>query len=169
MRLLSKISDILDYAASTLAGIITVVLTTITLAGVIYRFVLDNPIVWVYEFTVVCFAWMIFLGMSMAFKRKEQISLTFLSEALPEGPRVWLNRLILIIVLIFLVISTREGLAVSQSTWYQVYNTVPISKGFFYASLPVSAVISFVHILVDFLETFKNSDSNKNSKTGVEV
>jgi len=116
MRLLSKISDILDYAASTLAGIITVVLTTITLAGVIYRFVLDNPIVWVYEFTVVCFAWMIFLGMSMAFKRKEQISLTFLSEALPEGPRVWLNRLILIIVLIFLVISTREGLAVSQST-----------------------------------------------------
>jgi C4-dicarboxylate transporter DctQ subunit len=169
MRLLSKISDILDFAASALAGIITIVLTTITLAGVIYRFVLDNPIVWVYEFTVVCFAWMIFLGMSMAFKRKEQISLTFLSDALPEGARVWLSRVILLVLLVFLVISTKEGVAVSQSTWYQVYNTVPISKGLFYASLPVSAVISFVHILLEFLETFTGSEKKETVQSGVEV
>ena len=45
MQILRKTSDILHSYTSVLAGIIVSVLTVLSVIGVIFRFVFDNPIV----------------------------------------------------------------------------------------------------------------------------
>ncbi len=77
MNFIKKLSDVLDAIVSFISGFLMAVLTIITLSGVVFRYVLGNPISWVYEFTIVSFAWMIFLGTAMAFKKNEHISLAF--------------------------------------------------------------------------------------------
>ena len=59
MNFIKKLSDVLDAIVSFISGFLMAVLTIITLSGVVFRYVLGNPISWVYEFTIVSFAWMI--------------------------------------------------------------------------------------------------------------
>lgn len=152
MKTIKKISTILDLVSSTFAGVLVVILSTFTLTGVFYRFILDRPIVWLYEFTIVSFSWMIFLGMAMAFKKHEHIALSFVVTALPPKVQYYWRQGIYAICLVFLAVAIFGGFNVVRGTWGQMYNTIPLSRGLFYLSMPVGAFVSIFHILSEMIE-----------------
>ena len=156
MAFLRKLSDTLNKVISIFSGVIMVFITIISFAGVISRFIFNSPITWTYELSIVCFSWVIFLGMSMAFKSKDHMSLTFITNALkaPRLKMVW-EEAIYVICIFFLIVAFYCGLEVSLSTWYQRYNTLPaVSKGLFYLSMPVGALASIIHISVHMMDIF---------------
>ena len=51
-----------------IASIAMVVLTLVTAAGVVMRYIVKNPILWQEEVQAFCQVWMIFLGASVAFR-----------------------------------------------------------------------------------------------------
>lgn len=147
MKILDKLSHILDEVTSTISGALMSILSLATLGGVFFRYVLGSPLDWIYELTIVSFSWMIFLGMAMAFKNNEHIAIGFVVENLPPRAKYMLKQVIHLIILIFLIIAFYHGLKVTMGTMRQFYDTIPIPKGIFYLSFPVAAVPSFVHVL----------------------
>lgn len=152
MNVLKRISDALDNVVSTLSGAFMTVLTVLTLIGVFFRYVLGSPIAWVYEFTIVCFSWMIFLGAAMAFKNNEHISLTIVVGNLPPKLQYWWRQVIFAICIVFLAVGIFHGFKVVGGTWGQTYNTIPVPKGVFYLSFPLAGIPAIIHLIVQMFE-----------------
>lgn len=151
VKLLGKISDFLDAIASIVTVILVAFLSVLIFAAVLWRYVLNNPITWQYEVTLVCLSWVIFIGMSMTFKHKEHMSLTFITNRLKSKVKVvWLD-VIDLVCIAFLVMGIITSISIVQNTWSQMYMTVALSRGLFYLSFPIGAFISIVHLVYHIL------------------
>lgn len=144
---LTKISAILDKITGCIVATILAVISLIIVYSVVMRFIFNDPVQWQYELTLLSMSWMIFLGMPMAFHKEEHMCLTFVSERL--SPKVWwiYKTIIDVLLIAFLVIGLKESIAVMQSTWATLYQTIPVSKGWFYLAFPVGCAISIVHLV----------------------
>lgn len=157
-KFFGRLSKALDKVATVITVALMVFLTILIFAAVLSRFILNNPIAWQYEATLVCLSWVVFIGMSMTFYRKEHMRLTFIINAI-KRPGVWAGWMdaLDIIVIVFLLIGIKESISVTQSTWSTFYNTIPVRKGLFYLSFPIGAAFSIVH-LVEQVLTRRPSD-----------
>jgi TRAP-type C4-dicarboxylate transport system permease small subunit len=147
MIFISKLSDGLNDLAERLAVMLLAVLSLLTFGGVIARYVFNSPIVWLYETTLVIFSWLIFLGVSIAFKREEHINLDLINKYLSPKGAVILRMITQVLIAVFLLIVVKDGIDVIQDTMTQKYITINLSTGWFTAAFPVCAVVSLIHLL----------------------
>ena len=112
-KFFGKLSNALDKVATVITVALMVSLTILIFAAVLCRFILNNPISWQYEATLVCLSWVVFIGMSMTFKTSEHMCLTFITNKLPANTKaVWMD-LIDLLLIAFLVIGIVKGIAVT--------------------------------------------------------
>lgn len=156
-ELFEKLSVTLNKIASFIACVDIAVLCVLIFISVVSRWIFNNPIAWQYEATLVGFSWLIFIGMSMTFRHKEHMALTFVTNALKRPLRVvWMN-VIDLLCIAFLAIAFVCSISVVQSSWANVYMTIPVSRGIFYLPFPIGAVFSIVHLVTHILH--RNTDN----------
>jgi TRAP-type C4-dicarboxylate transport system permease small subunit len=161
---IKRIRDVLHAISGCIAVISVILLTVINFIGIISRFVFNYPLEWTFELSILCFSWVIFLGVGMAFKNSDHMALTFISFNLPEKTQYYWRQAIHILCMLFLIIAFVEGLRITGATWGQTYNTIPVSKGLFYCSLPAGSLAGFfnlLYILLDFTISTKDSKSGE--------
>lgn len=79
--------SISDQIEETLIALILGLMTLITFANVIARYVFNSNILWGLEATVFLFAWMVLLGVSYAVKHSLHLGVDILVISLPPRPR----------------------------------------------------------------------------------
>ena len=97
-----------------LASIALAVLTLVTFAAVIMRYVLKAPLLWQEEAQAFCQVWMIFLGASVAFRQGSIVAIEMVVDALPEkGKRImeYVVDMIVIFTLTFLMVKSQQYIA----------------------------------------------------------
>ena len=97
-----------------LASIALVVLTLVTFAAVIMRYVLKTPLLWQEEAQAFCQVWMIFLGASVAFRQGSIVAIEMFVDGLPEKKKKIMEYVIDIIViftLTFLMVKCQQYIA----------------------------------------------------------
>ena len=157
---LTKISGILDKITGYIVAFILAAISLIIVYSVVMRFIFNSPVQWQYELTLLSMSWMIFLGMPMAFHKEEHMNLTFVASRL--SPKLWwvYKTVIDLALIAFLAIGFKESISVMQSSWSTLYQTIPVSKGWFYMAFPVGCAISIVH-LVTLIVNRKSEDAPK--------
>ena len=77
----SKLVDRLEYLLSFIcfSGMLSAVLVQ-----VFYRYVLQDPLIWPYEFSVYCYIYIVYFGAVMAVRRGTHISFNMLYDLLSE-------------------------------------------------------------------------------------
>ena len=96
-----------------LASIALAVLTLVTFAAVIMRYVLKAPLLWQEEAQAFCQVWMIFLGASVAFRQGSIVAIEMVVDALPEkGKKImeYVVDMIVIFTLTFLMVKCQADL-----------------------------------------------------------
>ena len=97
----------LDHAVGWLsegaAAILVLVEIVILLAGVIWRYALDNPLVWVGELGEMLFLWLVSLGAVIALRRSEHMRMTVLVGRLSPVARSFLARITALAATIFVI------------------------------------------------------------------
>ena len=89
MYFIHKINDLVMKFITGFSLTLLSILTVATMGGVVYRYVLKSPVVWLYEFIVLVFAWTVFSGVALAYSKKEHIHLTFVMNAhTPRGQKI---------------------------------------------------------------------------------
>lgn len=83
----SRIGQFVDRIEETLIAVFLGLMTAITFANVIARYVFNDNLLWALEATVFLFAWMVLLGASYAVKRSLHLGIDLLISVLPPGPR----------------------------------------------------------------------------------
>lgn len=128
-------------AALVLAIVVLVV------AQVIFRYAVQEPIVWSEQFTTLCYQWLSFLGAALAVRYRAHFGVDFVVRLL--GPRFrtsleWLEHVVVWLLALFMVV---YGWRIVESSALQMYPTLPFSVGTGYLVLPISGVL---FILMDW-------------------
>lgn len=147
MKALDKFCGLLDTIATFITAVLMIFLTVLIGVNVISRFILNSPIAWQYEATLVCLSWVVFIGMSITFRNDEHMRLTFVSNAMPEKMQnIWLV-VMDVLVLLFLAYGGYCSISVVQNAMPTLYQTIPVSRGLFYMPFPIGCLLSIVHII----------------------
>lgn len=147
MKAFDKLCNILNLLVSIVTVGIMLFLTLLITFNVISRFAFNNPIPWQYEATLVTMSWVVFLGMSITFANDEQMRLTFVRDALPEAMRDKFMAVLDFIVILFLAAGCFYSIAVTKNAFQTYYQTIPVSKGWFYLPFPIGCVVSILQII----------------------
>lgn len=81
----TRIGKITDYAEETLIAVFLGLMTLLTFANVVVRYVFNDNILWALELTVFMFAWMVLVGASYGVKKHFHIGVDVIINIAPDG------------------------------------------------------------------------------------
>lgn len=134
---LAFIEKLLRFAVAALVVAIAVLVG----AQVVFRYAVQEPIVWSEEFTTLCYQWLSFLGAALAVRYRAHFGVDFVVRLL--GPRwktplEWIEHGVVWLLAIFMVV---YGTRIVESSAAQMYPTLPFSVGTGYLVLPISGLL----------------------------
>ena len=159
MKKFDKFCEVINNIASAITVAMMVFLIILITWSVISRYCFNNPVTWQYEITLVCLSWIVFIGMSMTFHNDEHMRLTFVANAMnPKMRAIWLT-LMDAFCLVFLIVAGYLSISVVQNAFPTIYQTIPVSRGFFYLPFPIGACMSVFQIINVGYKRIKNAEN----------
>ena len=120
--------------------------------GVFCRYVLGTPLSWSYELSILIFVWVTFLGAGLALKRGAHVRFDFLVQGLPEPWSRAVRTTGLAVVTALSLCGVVLGGRVFVGTVTQRFQTIPLSRGWMYAGLPVGMLCMTVHAIESLMD-----------------
>jgi TRAP-type C4-dicarboxylate transport system permease small subunit len=120
---------------------LVVTIVVMVAAQVIFRYAVKEPIVWSEEFTTLCYQWLSYLGAALAVRYRAHFGVDFVVRLLDprwKRPLEWLEHGVIWLLALFMVV---YGGRIVESSWVQMYPTLPFSVGTGYLVLPISGVL----------------------------
>jgi TRAP-type C4-dicarboxylate transport system permease small subunit len=143
-----------EIAGAMLLAVMCVV-ATVQVAG---RYLLASPPAWTEEMATLLFAWLVFVGASLALKRNEHFALDVVVTLLPDLPRRIVQGGVLIMVLVFCVLLIWYGVRLAIGAWNVTTAVLEIPRTWLYASVPFGGGLMFLRTLEAIARWWKPSD-----------
>ena len=135
---------VLDRAVEFTLGAILAVLVAIGGLQVVFRFVLDNPLAWVLEVSVILMVWATMLSGYVGVRRNSHLSADFLGVTMKPATRWALDGLTMLLCLVFLAVYGWTSLDVIDAMEGIPFTSIPVTQPALYWSLPAGAVLMAV-------------------------
>ena len=144
---MDKIGDILEKWIMGFLGVLCCLLIVIGFAQVFFRYVLGYSLYWSEEAMRYLFIWVVFLGLGPTLRHKGHVALEIIPNSLGGRARFWLERLTLVLVLIFCLVLTWYGGIVTVKTFRYLSPAMEISLAFIYGPLPLGGLAAIFYTL----------------------
>jgi TRAP-type C4-dicarboxylate transport system permease small subunit len=128
--------------------LILAAMSVIIFANVGLRYLTSQSIEWAEEVARHMMIWLTFLGCGPVLRYGGHIAVENLQDALPPAAARGLRAVIALLLLAFFGFFLWFGVEYMDRTQYQITPATQISVAFIYASLPIGAAISIVHMLL---------------------
>ncbi|UCG64918.1 MAG: TRAP transporter small permease [Deltaproteobacteria bacterium] len=137
-------------------GILCTVSIILTLsAGVISRYVFNQPFFWTDEFARILLIWSIFIGAAMGFRKgtsTAHIGMDYFVSLLPQKAKKVAVRFGWLVNMLFCVLILMIGTIFFIQTISFRTAALDISKGFIYVCLPIFGIMTLVFLINQFLD-----------------
>lgn len=133
---------------------------SITLS-VLSRFVINLSLGWTDEIAGYSLVWITFLGAAWAVIDNDHIGFESLVEAMPTKLQTGVNVVIRLLMIGCCTLLTFTGWKVAVLTWDNTVVSLPISKGFVMAVIPVSAMIMLFALVIQLFSTKTGINTRK--------
>ena len=142
----------LEQALRFSVGGLVAAIAVLVAAQVLFRYAVKEPIVWSEEFTTLCYQWLSYLGAALAVRYRAHYGVDFVVRFL--GPRwklplEWLEHAVVWLIALFMLF---YGWRIVESSWVQMYPTLPFSVGVGYLVLPIAGALFILMDLPVMLE-----------------
>jgi C4-dicarboxylate transporter DctQ subunit len=108
-----------DHIEETLIAVLLGIMTLVTFANVIARYVFNDNLLWALEVTVFLFAWLVLLGASYCVKKNLHLGIDVVANMLPAGGR----RIMALMAVSACIIFSLLMLKGSWDYWYPFVTT----------------------------------------------
>ena len=142
----------LEQSLRAAVAALVVAIAVMVAAQVVYRYALKEPIVWSEEFTTLCYQWLSYLGAALAVRYRAHYGVDFVVRFLGPGWRAmlqWLEHAVVWALALFMLF---YGWRIVESSWLQMYPTLPFSVGAGYLVLPIAGALFMLMDLPVLLE-----------------
>jgi TRAP-type C4-dicarboxylate transport system permease small subunit len=155
---LRAIADRLDHwiarLETTAVVLLVTLLTAVTFAQVITRYVLNDPLIWSEEVARYLFVWVSMIGAALAMRQGGHFGLDLLIRPIPRLKPI-LGPLVTLVVVAFLVILLKTGIDETRLASKQFAMTFNMRMQWAYLALPVGAGLMLFHIAVHVIRAPK--------------
>jgi TRAP-type transport system small permease protein len=141
-----------EQALRIVVAALVVTIAVMVTAQVVFRYAVQAPIVWSEEFTTLCYQWLSYLGAALAVRYRAHFGVDFVVRFLGPGWKRWLEWLEHAVVWSLGAFMVVYGWRIVESSWVQMYPTLPFSVGAGYLVLPIAGVLFMLMDLPVLLE-----------------
>ncbi len=155
-----------DRIEETAIAVILGLMTAITFANVVARFVFNSNILWALELTVFLFAWLVLLGASYAVKKHAHLGVDAILNMLAPGPRRMLALISVGMCLLFSLLMLKGAydywavfadLPPTSGRWFPTgFDTGARSQSFYEVDdIPMWGVLRFLEGAINYGEAYE--------------
>jgi TRAP-type C4-dicarboxylate transport system permease small subunit len=148
---LAIVDRVLKYALTLLI----VILTVSVFLQVLIRFVFKYPLPWTEEVARIAFVYCIFVGATIAVREKSHLNVDFLLVVLPKKIARALVFLGSLLVGVFLVFVTWQGILLVRATGVQMTPVMQVPFRHLYLILPVSGALMLLYLVSNMLDLIR--------------
>ncbi len=159
-------TGLVDQIEETLIALLLGLMTVVTFANVIARFVFNSNILWALELTVFTFGWLVLLGASYAVKKHAHLGVDAILNMLAPGPRKVMALVAILCCLIFSLLMLKGAydywavfadLPPTSGRWFPTgFDTSARSQSFYEVDdIPMVAPLRFLEGLINYGEAYE--------------
>jgi TRAP-type C4-dicarboxylate transport system permease small subunit len=130
-------------------------MSAIVISEVFSRYLFQYSFFFSEELSRLSFVWAGFLSTSVALKKGTHISIQFIVEQLPKGPKRIVLFVSQFIILIFLIVIFISGIRVLPHQWDKLAATIDITMFWFYLAVPVGVGLMIIQLLPFISKTIR--------------
>ncbi|KYG89302.1 hypothetical protein A0U40_10915 [[Bacillus] sp. KCTC 13219] len=146
---------VISLVEEAIVFILTAILVVLTFINVILRYFFNYSISGSVEISILLFAWIIFVGSSMAFKYKNHISIDIVEALLPTTAKKILNFMISTILLVFTAVMSVYGTVLTINVLGESLGATTIPKSLVYSAFPVGFGLMTIRLIQQLFKTVK--------------
>ncbi|MCR9110289.1 MAG: TRAP transporter small permease [Rhodobacteraceae bacterium] len=118
--------------------VISIVMVLVTLAQVVFRYVIAAPLPWSEELARYCFVWIVFLGGAVGLSKGIHLGVDLVVNLLPETARRVMDGLTTALIAIFAGTMIYASLPVLSMNMFQRSPALGVQMTWIYMAIPVS-------------------------------
>lgn len=134
-------------------AVLLVMMIGLLLLGVISRYALHLPIVWIDEAASLCFLWFAMLGAAIAIDRNEHLRLTLFLAKVPQRALGYVNALALVLVAAFLAAILKPSIEYVMEEWAVTSAALNIPMSFRASAIPFGAGLMLLLVINNLMRT----------------
>lgn len=139
-----------------ICSVFFIIIVTVSIAQVFFRFVLDDPLVWSEELARFLMLWMVFLGASVVSYRQAHLGVDFLYDYLPPKFIVFLKAISLLVTLVFLIVLVISSIELLRVAGYATSPALNIPLSYWRGSVVAGSLLMILALIVNTIaEIFK--------------
>ena len=119
-------------------------------AGVVLRYVFNDPLTWSEEFVVTLFVWSVMLGVPSALRARMHIRIDVLILRLGPGARRFTGLLAFVCGAVIMLAAIYAGWKHTQGVWSNQTPMLGYSLGWIFVSMPIGFALTLFHAAVIF-------------------
>lgn len=162
MKVLLKISDIIEKITKLIIAVLLIEMTIVYFAQVVARFVFNSGLSWSEEMVRYSCIAMVFFAAASLFKANDHVAITVIEELLPRKAKLVQFLILTLINIVYMVIVFVFGIGILEPAAYQSSPNMQIPMNIIYLLFPISMAISLFHTIVNLLnrETYKKYEND---------
>ena len=130
--------------AKALIIVISVVMLVVTLAQVVFRYIIAAPLPWSEELARYCFVWIVFLGGAVGLSRGIHLGVDLLVNTMPERVRRGMDALTSALIAAFAATVIYASLPVLNMNMFQRSPALGLQMTYVYIAIPISMGLIFL-------------------------
>jgi TRAP-type C4-dicarboxylate transport system permease small subunit len=131
-----------------LCALLLAIMVVLLFIQVVGRYVFENPPDWTEELARAVFIYLTFIGGALAIVRNAHLRIESLHERLAPRTKMMLDIALVSIGVIFLVATLYYSFGLLTRLAHQPMTSVPISKAFVFAAVPIGCALMLVYELL---------------------
>ena len=151
---LDRFADILVNITMYVVMGLTAAMVITVLVGVLFRYVIRDPLGWTEELARYLMIWAALLAVSVGIRKREHVGIQLLVKKLPLKVGKVVILLVNIMVLIFLLVLTARGYSMADKGARQLSLALNISMYWPLMSIPVSGGLAIIQQLILIIDIF---------------
>ena len=132
----------LRILCATVAGAMLFVLVCLTIAAVFMRYAMNDPLHWIEEMSGLLMVWIVFIGLALAEKDDENLSIPFVMESLPHTLSVLLKVFLGIIGIGVLCFAVYLGWNLAHNVGFRSTRILGLSWFWIYIAAPIGFLLT---------------------------
>lgn len=153
-----RLWSLVERAFEALLILLVIVMTTVCLAQVVWRYFFNDPLIWSEEMARYLFVWIGYLGAWVAWRRRQHIALGAVLLLRSAGVRRVLARLVELLVLVFCLYTAWGNVTLMGISGSQLSAVLQLPMKWVYLAHTVMAALVSIDILLGWLGRSTTND-----------
>ncbi|MBT8088960.1 MAG: TRAP transporter small permease [Gammaproteobacteria bacterium] len=135
---LSVVNESISMTARNTSGMLLIAMTAIVLVQIVFRYVLNDSLIWTEEVSKTMMVWGAFLIAPWAYRNGANVSIQMFTDELPIALRRLLHLLLNLLVIWIIVVFWSESFGMVERGFSIKTASLPIQVGWFFIVIPIA-------------------------------